>query len=184
MTLYYVGIDPGREGAFALLASDGRLVDIRQMPDDRKCSVGHQTATLIEDWRSTYGSLFFTIEKTIVLPIQGACSAHTTGLNAGITIGILTAMEIPFTLVLPRQWSAFWHQGIDGPTTKAKSLVAARRRWPQQEWRRYPKSGKYCDGDIDAALICEWGRLFRWTRKGDELVSQPALTDDSLINRG
>jgi hypothetical protein len=42
--------------------------------------------------------------------------------------------------------------------TKLSALKVAQELWPQQDWRRTPRSKKPFDGFVDATLIAEYGR--------------------------
>lgn len=44
--------------------------------------------------------------------------------------------------------------------TKKYAEAVAKQLWPTQDWRKNSRCTTACDGFVDAALICEWGRRY------------------------
>ena len=127
MTGAVLGIDPGATGAVALLTHDGEAL-VRDYPGDAS-----QAADLIRDWRMGFRIELAAVEAQTAMPKQGVVSMFRLGMNYGSWLGILAGLGIPTLLVKPRQWQAGVLLKQDGADTKAQSLAAARRRWPDLE---------------------------------------------------
>ncbi len=123
----FIGIDPGQTGAVALLAQDGTAL-VEDYPGDPNL-----LADLLLAWRSEFRISLAALEHVHSMPGQGVASVFAFGRNAGIWEGVLAGLAIPTILVKPRQWQAGVLLKQDGPDTKAQSLAAARRRWPDLE---------------------------------------------------
>jgi crossover junction endodeoxyribonuclease RuvC len=61
------------------------------------------------------------------MPKQGVTGMFRFGVSFGAIQGIVAALGIPFTLVLPRQWQSFHHCGPspDGARQRAVQLYPA-----------------------------------------------------------
>ncbi len=126
----YIGIDPGASGAVALISQDGE-VRVKDWPG---CIVN--AADYLRAWRVDYRIELAAVEVQAAMPKQGVTSMFRLGTNYGAWLGILAALGIPTALVKPRQWQAGVLLKQDGPDTKAQSLAAARRLWPDLELSR------------------------------------------------
>lgn len=93
------------------------------------------------------------------MPKQGVTSMFSYGTGYGILQGVVGAFGFPFTLVPPRVWTKVMHAGVSTDiSAKEKSLVAALRLFPDQNFLATPRSTKPHQGLIDACLINEYGR--------------------------
>lgn len=153
--MIYIGIDPGKSGAVALLDSvfecpriisvplSGKEYDIGAMADIvRCCSDGRGRAC---------------IERVHAMPKQGRTSMLTIGYGAGLWQGILGTLLIPFRVVSARTWQKEMLSGVGGDT-KAASIIVARRLFPGLDLRRTPRCTKIDHNITDALLMAEWLR--------------------------
>jgi hypothetical protein len=97
-------------------------------------------------------------------------SAAKATFNFGWIVGVLEAMlvahAIPYTKVTPKDWQKEMWQGIpkitkQGKTstdTKAMSLLAAKRLFPNEDLRATERCTKPHDGKVDALLLAEYCR--------------------------
>lgn len=154
-----MGIDPGADGGIAIFTSDGNLtlysipkigkaVDVytlsRMIRDCKLIDVKH---CVIEDVHSIFGA--------------GAKSNFQFGWIVGILEALLVANDISFTKVAPKAWQKLMHEGVPKMTkpgktssdTKAMSLMAAKRLFPNEGFLPTPRSSKPHDGLVDAALM-------------------------------
>lgn len=144
-----VGIDPGARGALAVLnhgLPEAHLV----MPQDLR---------EIISWVESYTPAHVFIEKAQSFPGQGVSSAFNYGRHYGELLGILQALQIPFTAVGPRLWTSKMHMGISGTEAKKKSLEAFHRHFPMVD-ACPPRCKKPHDGIVDAYLIAAYGQRF------------------------
>lgn len=147
-----LGIDPGIQGAFALVGN-GTLV-VRDMPTievrGKRRPSAHGVATLIAG--------FGPVDLVVVEDVQGvqgsgATSAFSFGRGAGVIEGVLAALERPTRYVTPQAWT--------------KDLGVARDKGAHREMacRLFPEESELFarvkdDGRADAALLAHWG--WRW----------------------
>lgn len=100
---YTIGIDPGCTGALVVLC-DGEPIEWEAMPTFKmgeKTRVnGAGVAAFLENFRS--GHCY--IEKVGAMPGQGVTSMFTFGHAAGVVEGVVSALDIPYTLVTPQEW--------------------------------------------------------------------------------
>jgi hypothetical protein len=140
----YMGIDPGKTGAWAILDADGE-VTLGDYDED--------TARLYGDlrgacWEGDTSIILAALERVHAMPGQGVSSSFTFGENYGIWQGLLVALGVPWLTVTPQTWQ----KGIVAPKSgKDGSLQAARRLFPSVDLHRQKDHGK-----ADALLIAYW----------------------------
>lgn len=154
---YYLGIDPGLSGAFALVAPGGALVDTVDMPTlailrNRKSKREIDVAAVADFMRVRKHQIDCAfLEKVGAMPGQGVTSMFAFGKSTGIVVGVLGALEIPLTHLAPQKWKKTMSVsgGKDGSRQRALEL------WPRQSafFAR-----KMDHARADAALVAECGR--------------------------
>lgn len=150
-----LGIDPGAHGAFCFLADNGKIVDIVDMPTI-EVKVGNSmrdrvSASLVTAAIKPYKNhvSLAILEKVGGLTGQSASAAFTFGYSCGIIEGVLSALEIPVSLVSPQVWKKTYGLGKD----KGLARQMASRLWPESaEFFKRVKD----DGRAEAALIAKW----------------------------
>jgi crossover junction endodeoxyribonuclease RuvC len=140
-----VGVDPGLNGAVALLADDGNLIDVWDMPVvDKK--VSPQLLRQAENWDASWTCV---IEDVHAMPKQGVSSVFSFGRSKGIVEGVFSIMRLEY--VSPAQWKRAMKLTSD--KTSARGVAIA--RWPEHADKfKLVKN----DGRAEAALIAEWFR--------------------------
>jgi crossover junction endodeoxyribonuclease RuvC len=150
--MIYLGIDPGINGALAVLDSDGDIIDIFDMPaleyksgKSVKRRVNPQgivaELALFKD-QSVQG----IIEQVSAMPGQGVTSMFSFGRALGVLEGVLAGLLIPYDHVTPSVWKK--EMKINASKDGAREL--AMRYWPHkaQMFKR-----KKDDGRAEAALL-------------------------------
>lgn len=140
----FIGIDPGKSGGLALLAADGRVIDVVKMPAT-ECDLFET----LEEWGlgGEDGRIWATLEFVRSSPQMGVTSAFTFGRGYGALRMALIAAAIPFEEVTPAKW-----QNAMKCRTKGDKNVSKRRA---QEL--FPGQ-KVTHAIADALLIAEYGR--------------------------
>lgn len=96
-----------------------------------------------------------------------AKSTFNFGWSLGIIEGVLSGMGIAYTKVAPKEWQREMWQGIrpvyksgnsKAIDTKATSLLAAKRLFPNEDLRRSARATLPHDGIVDALLMAEYCR--------------------------
>lgn len=175
----FVGIDPGKKGAIAVLEDDGRIAHLLptpmlagNRPDYDRPRIAAVFRALCDVSRNDRG-LFVTVERLQPMPMKFAkkggrkddADANVGGVvanyNRGVAQGwlwLFDAMRIPFEVVLPQAWQREMLKGYPGATTKEQSIEGAKRVWRNVDLRRTLRSRSEDDGFADALWLAERGR--------------------------
>ena len=157
----FVGIDPGKDGALAILgyretpilvpfseteyANQLRRLDFCRTEAEKDLeAIMHVSAT----------EVFCVVEHVNAMPGQGVTSCFSFGQNFGVILGLLTAFRIPYELVRPQKWKRVFSCTSD----KNTSIEVAQRMFPGVDLRRTPKCQKPHDGICEALLMAEYAR--------------------------
>ncbi len=157
MMAAYIGIDPGKTGAVAIIFNN------QEKPIFADYGRGDELNILALALHSDYGNCFACLEKVSSMPKQGVSSTFKFGENFGWWQGVLTALKIPFVFVSPTRWQKVIFDSMPRQADrKAMSLDMARRLFP--ELRDHLKR-KRDHGRADALLIAEYCR--RMMQRGE-----------------
>lgn len=137
----YIGIDPGKKGAMAIIREDGVLL----VPFDTNA---YNRELLRVD------NALCALERVGAMPGQGVTSMFSFGENYGFIQGLLTANAIPYELVTPQRWKKAFEVTGD----KNTSIAVAKRLFPGVSLRRTVQSRKDDDGMAEALLLAEFAR--------------------------
>ena len=140
----YIGIDPGKSGALALLTEDGQ------------CTVVpfHESAYTAILKAASGPSSVCCLEKVGAMPGQGVVSMFNFGHNLGYIEGLLQAFDIPYQLVPPQTWKKEFCVTSD----KNTSIEVCRKLFPHVSLLPTSRSRKPSDGMAEAILIAEYAR--------------------------
>jgi crossover junction endodeoxyribonuclease RuvC len=152
----YIGIDPGNEGALALVSKDGDLHEIFDMPCIADGVKGRKTinavllATIIRRWAPT-GAY---VELIGARPTDAKVAAFAFGRCRGAIEGVCGALNVPVVMLTVPSWRRA--VGLPAGATKDMARGEAIRRWP--EMASYFARVKD-DGRAESALIAVAGIL-------------------------
>lgn len=140
----YIGIDPGKSGALALLTEDGLCT-----------VVPFQESAYTAILKAASGpSSVCCLEKVGAMPGQGVVSMFNFGHNLGYIEGLLQAFDIPYQLVPPQTWKKEFCVTSD----KNTSIEVCRKLFPHVCLLPTSKSRKPSDGMAEAMLMAEYAR--------------------------
>ena len=142
--MIFVGIDPGKSGAMAVINEKGEVVCT---PFDKEAYIDVLSSAPV-------GETFCVLERVSAMPGQGTVSMFTFGENYGWIQGILDSFGIPYELVRPQAWKKSFGVTKD----KNSSIAVAKRLFPRANFKRTERSLKDDDGLCEAALIAEYAR--------------------------
>lgn len=140
----YIGIDPGKSGALAVL-QDNRFVQV--IPFSAAAYVAVLRAYQKQD-------VVCCVEKVGARPGQGVTSMFNFGHNAGFIEGVLQSFSIPYQLVPPQTWKKEFSLSSD----KAQSIEVCLKLFPDADLLTSPRSRKPNDGMAEAVLLAEYAR--------------------------
>lgn len=143
--MIYMGIDPGKDGAMAVVLENGS-VEITVFDRDRY-------RNLLEYW-SDSSEIRCCLERVGAMPGQGVTSMFKFGENFGFIQGLLTAYGIPHELVTPQKWKKEFQ--ITGD--KNRSIAVCKRLFPGVSLRRTDRCKTDHDGMAEALLMAEYAR--------------------------
>lgn len=140
----YIGIDPGKDGALALIRESGAVELVPFSPEDYRTAL----------FQIQGSECRCCLERVGAMPKQGVTSMFRFGENFGFIQGLLTAYSIPFELVTPQKWKKEFQ--ITGD--KNSSVTVCKRLFPAVSLRRTDRCKKDHDGLAEALLMAEYAR--------------------------
>ena len=156
-----IGIDPGITGAVACIHKNGEaaiwdtpFIEIKKGKKKKNDYLPAEMARIVEklDDNLDDDPVHAFIEQVGAMPNQGVTSMFNFGKGYGMWIGILAALEIPYTFVTPQAWKKELMQGI---SDKNASRLRAQQLYPSISDQLKLKKH---DGRAEALLIAEYGR--------------------------
>lgn len=142
--MIYIGIDPGKSGALAVIWDGGAVEVFGFSPENYKRTLSDLE---LEECRCC-------LERVGAMPKQGVNSMFHFGENYGFIQGLLTAYSIPYELVTPQKWKKEFQ--ITGD--KNSSIAVCKRLFPDVDIRRTDRCRKDDDGKAEALLMAEYAR--------------------------
>lgn len=151
------GIDPGLEGAVALLILEegqAERITLYGMPT-RRLRPGRRAydLTALGQLARQLGAApaaLVALEDVTAWPGMGRVSAYRLGLGVGLWQGLLSAVQVPWERVRPQQWR---RTVVDGAATKREVQLRAAARWPAVADQVRRSSGM-----ADALWLAEYAR--------------------------
>ena len=129
----YVGIDPGKSGAIAVLDGYGEIVWVEDMPVIGGQVSGAVLAGMI-DVADPSGpgplqvELVAVVEQVHSMPKQGVASSFDFGKSYGIVLGVLAALQVRTEFVPPTRWKKAMRLGSDKEVARRRAI----EHWPRQ----------------------------------------------------
>ena len=161
-----IGIDPGKNGYICAYeeTDTGSWFVHYPTPLINTGVDMHLFRAIINGFTRDY-DVHCVIEDVHAIFGSSAKSTFNFGWIVGLTEGIVSSAGIPYTKVTPKEWQKEMWQGIplqkkpNGRTdTKAMSLLAAKRLFPNEDLTATERSVKPHDGKVDALLLAEYCR--------------------------
>lgn len=142
--MVYIGCDPGKGGAMAVIWPDER-VDVVTFGEDEYRDM----------LKSVDGNKAkCCLERVGAMPKQGVNSMFHFGENYGFIQGLLTAYSIPYELVTPQKWKKEFQVTGD----KNSSIAVCKRLFPDVLLRRTDRCKKDHDGMAEALLLATYAK--------------------------
>lgn len=163
----YLGIDPGSKGFITLMSDKG--MEFFSIEDNDFYKLGD----ILHDIKERYSDVVGIMEEVHAIFGSSAKGTFNFGEINGLLKGLLIANKIPYHLIQPKTWQKeIWDNkdmvylyriSKDGKkkkvvNTKPTSFNAAKRLFPNVDFRKTTRCKKDDDNKIDSLLICEYGR--------------------------
>lgn len=140
----YLGIDPGKSGALAVIRDNG-FVQV----------IPFNAVDYVTVLRTFEGSdAVCCVEKVGAMPGQGVTSMFNFGHNAGFIEGVLRSFGICYQLVPPQTWKKEFSLNSD----KARSIEVCQKLFPDVSLLPTERCRKPHDGMAEAVLMAEYAR--------------------------
>jgi crossover junction endodeoxyribonuclease RuvC len=122
-----LAVDPGLNGAAAVLDSAGGIIDCFDLP-----TIGEGTqrridaANLADLIRAHAPYTFAMVELVNSWPKQGVASTFRFGASYGTILGVICALAIPLRHVSPAQWKRAMRLNNEAETSRMRAID----QWP------------------------------------------------------
>lgn len=152
------GVDPGINGALALLDADACTVEIFDMPTHefettkRRVKIDcHGISRVL----SKEGLIHVYLEEVYSSPQMGVVSAFNFGEGKGMIEGVCAALGLPLTQIKPAKWK----KDMNVPADKKAAVMRASQLIPgAAPLFKGPRGGVY-DGRAEAAILALYAAL-------------------------
>jgi len=166
-----VGIDPGSSGFISVL-SDGEWFHFEMPKIGKDIDVNALSKIFygIASILTPEETIHAVVEDVHAIYNSSASSTFAFGYVTGLIEMALVSASIPYTKVAPKTWQKQMWQGVPIQTkpsstgktqvndTKSISLVAAKRLFPNMDFRRNDRCKVADDNKVDSVLIAEFCR--------------------------
>lgn len=158
---FYLGIDPGKKGGYAIIDKNGELVAYDKMPKRELLllEILQEHLTVMKK-----GDILVVLEQQWLRPgaSQGSKSVGSYHQHIGKLKLILETLGLGFEEVSPQRWKKYFDVGLkkgeDKKLKKQKTIDKVKVLFPGVDLQP-GKCRVDHDGIADAILIAEYGRL-------------------------
>lgn len=158
--MIYIGIDPGKAGAVAVIDGyDVKLYDtpVAKIKDSKNDYIPNAMADIISKHVHNSYEVFVVLEKVHAMPGQGVSSMFSFGRGLGLWEGILATLRLPYVMVAPQTWKKAMLADMP-KDNKDSSRIVATRLFPNATDMLKRKKD---DGRAEALLMAEYGKRIR-----------------------
>ena len=148
----WIGIDPGANGAIAMIPEEGSI-EIYELNDDILIAS-------CKEW--SFDDCICCVEQVSSSPQMGVKSAFSFGGNFHAIQMCLKCHSIPFETVTPQKWKkefgCFMGKNAAPKEKKAKDIEVCKRLYPAVSLKRTPKCRTDDDGFADSLLLATYAK--------------------------
>ncbi len=179
----YLGVDPGRHGAFAAISAKTGLVRLFDMPPHRDGDRGvdmRETEDILA--QMTPGTTYVGLEWNGGRPGEVPDFSYRFGLQTGQLHGMLYAYGFQISLIAPNKWTG--KLGLPGKTWDGaipQRAAMVRSLYPMAAPLILGPKGGLLDGRLDAILIAHYLRLGGESPCGHKGGRQPAKFSGAFL---
>lgn len=124
----FLAIDPGIQGAIALLDSRKRLLEVTDLPVMAKSATKNKLnaaalSLMVKEWQGLHGLIGTAmVENVWAMPKQGASSGFSLGHSVGVCEGVLLGLGIPTEMIIPQTWKKHFKLTSDKELCRARAI--------------------------------------------------------------
>ena len=148
----FIGIDPGKSGAMAILGSNSDDANIIRFASCDGRDAIYELDRLMF-WYYDRNPIAI-LEHVHSMPKQGVASTFSFGENFGWWRGVLESLKIAYELVRPQVWK----KAMGCNSDKNTSIQVAQRLFPKVNLAISDRATKPNDGMAEALLMAEYAR--------------------------
>lgn len=141
----FIGCDPGKSGALAVISEDG----VEVAPFDEV-----EYMRLLK--KASEGECICCLERVGAMPKQGVTGTFNFGLNYGWIQGVLYALRIPVETVRPQEWKKKFGVTAD----KNTSIDVCKKLFPGVSLKKSDRSRTDNDGMAEALLLAMYAKRY------------------------
>lgn len=151
----YIGVDNGLSGGISAIDENQNVLFSRVMPiiQGKGKSYDLNTISNIFNKFDIDGEIFVVLEKAHVRPISGKRACFMTGYGYGALQGVLSALNIPYEIIRPKDWQQDILMGINTGDTKKDSILWAKKKYPKLDLKATERCTKDHDGKTDSLAM-------------------------------
>ena len=159
----YIGIDPGKDGAFVVIDENKTVIAVHLMP-----MIGKEYDKLkMMEIIGSYEVQHAVLEDVHAPQMAGRTSCFEFGRGKGLLEMMLYALKIPHTQVQAKAWQKEVWEGVKKQyksgikpaiDTKLTSILAAKSLFPSQDLTKSARAHEPHTGIVDALLMAEFCR--------------------------
>jgi len=154
---YYIGFDPGKSGACAIIYN-GEVISVFPFPlAGNKIDAYDLASKIIFKAISSVNPAIACIEKVGAMPGQGVVGMFNFGYSTGLLYGICAALNVPVHTVAPQTWKKLILKDTD--RSKEATIEWCRKAYPHTWLLATPRSKKPHTGMADAIGIATYASL-------------------------
>ncbi len=155
---FYIGIDPGKTGGWAVLKQDGSALAVGEFTWFRALPL-----TLKELLGETYSKRVQCILELVhSFPGQGVSSSFSFGQNFGGWQATLEILQIPYELVPPQKWQKAILGVFPKGESKERAFQFVQKKWPEISFK------KKDHGIIDALCMALYAKRLEESNNASE----------------
>ena len=146
MSNTYIGLDPGKKGAMAIIECSDKIESVKIIPFEPSDYISAL---------KRYSGATVCIEQVHSLPREGVKSVWSFGQTYGWLLGVMDALGVSYQVVPPNKWKREYSLLR---TEKKQSIEVCKRLFPSVSLKRTERCKTDSSDFADALLLCEYGR--------------------------
>ncbi len=146
--MFYIGIDPGGQGGFAIINGDDNSAEV--MSWDQELFINK-----IKDMHAAGLPCITCLENVHAMPSDSRKRAFAFGESLGFIKGVLQSFDIPYQLISPVKWKKEFNLIKQD---KSVSIQTCKQLYPTVSLKRTPKCTKDSDGMAEALLMATYAK--------------------------
>ena len=146
--MHYIGIDPGKSGAFAIINGDDNSATVEFWSQE-------SFITKIKELHTNDIPCIACLENVHAMPKDSRSRAFDFGESLGFIKGVLQSFEIPFQMISPVKWKKEFNLIKQD---KSASIVMCKQLYPKVSLKRTEKCKNESDGMAEALLMATYAK--------------------------